>query len=29
MASNTQEKGPKKVDANQYKELQDIQTAKA
>jgi hypothetical protein len=29
MASNNLEKGPKKVDANQYKELQDIQTAKA
>ena len=29
MASNNQDKGPKKVDANQYKELQDLQTAKA
>jgi len=29
MASNNHDKGPKKVDANQYKELQDYQTAKA
>ena len=29
MASNSHDTGPKKVDANKYKELQEQQTAKA
>jgi len=29
MASDAVDKGPKKVDVNHYKELQDLQTAKA